>query len=241
MKARPAVDERGELRGRQPHDAVADRRPAKRPFLKALPIQNQARPVPGQDLQPVRPFRAEDENRPGERIALKLFFRQPRQAVGAASEVDRLRRHQNPNARRNRDHVAAFTARSTFVSVATSIPGLTRTTAAPSAISIVAHGIAQEAAADGAGHHLRETHAARGGRSASAADSSSLRIAPPAEQLLRRQSMSPSDCRDFVPALIALCKNLRLLLRRPNAPPSGPGENLKPTNRLPLRAGLGRY
>ena len=85
-------------------------------------------------------------------------------------------------------------------------------------------------------HHLRESHAARGGRSASAADTSSLRIAPPAEQLLRRQSMSPSDCRDFVPALIALCKNfLRPLLRRPNAPPSGPGENLKPTNRLPLR------
>ena len=49
-----ALDQRGELRGRQPHDAVADRRPAKRPFLKALPIQNQARPVPGQDLQPVR-------------------------------------------------------------------------------------------------------------------------------------------------------------------------------------------
>ena len=38
------IDERSHLRGRQPHDAVADRRPAKRPFLKALPIQNQARP-----------------------------------------------------------------------------------------------------------------------------------------------------------------------------------------------------
>ena len=58
MQTRPvqAVDERGELRGRQPHHAVADRRPAKRPLLEALPIQNQARPVPGQDLQPVRPF-----------------------------------------------------------------------------------------------------------------------------------------------------------------------------------------
>jgi hypothetical protein len=84
-------------------------------------------------------------------------------------------------------------------------------------------------------HHLRESHAARGGRSAPAADNSSLRIASPAEQLLRRQSMSPRDCRDFVPALIALCDNLRFLFRRPNAPPSGPGENLKPTNGLPLR------
>ena len=131
--------------------ALDNRRPNESPFLQTLGEKTQAGAVPGQNLQPVRPFRAEDENRPGERIALKLFFRQPRQAVGAASEVDRLRRHQNPNARRNRDHVAAFTARSTFVSVATSIPGLTRTTAAPSAISIVAHGIAQEAAADGAG------------------------------------------------------------------------------------------
>ena len=77
-------------------------------------------------------------------------LRQRRQAVSATPEVDRLRRHKNPNARGNRNHVAAFTARSTFVSVATSVPGLTRTTAAPSAISIVPHGIAQEAAEDGA-------------------------------------------------------------------------------------------
>ena len=151
VKARPvqSIDERGQLRGRQTHHSVADRRPAKRPFLKALPIQNQAGAVPGQNLQPVRPLRAKDEDRPRERIALKLVLRQRRQAVGAASEVDRLRRHKNPNARGNPNHVAAFTARSTFVSAATSVPGLTRTTAAPSAISIVPHGITQEAAEDG--------------------------------------------------------------------------------------------
>jgi len=84
-------------------------------------------------------------------------------------------------------------------------------------------------------HHLRESHAPRGGGSASAADNPPLRIAPPAEQLLWRQSMSPRDNRDFVPALIALCENLSLLLPRPNAPPSRSSENLKPTNRLPLR------
>ena len=80
---------------------------------------------------------------------MKLVLRQRRQAVSATPEVDRLRRHQNPNARRNRNHVAAFTARSTFVSVATSIPGLTRTTAAPSAISIVPYEIAQDGATGG--------------------------------------------------------------------------------------------
>ena len=94
--------------------------------------------------------RAEDEDRPRERITLKLFLRQRREAVRPAPDVDRLRRHQNPDACRNRNHVAAFTARSTFVSVVTSLPGPTRTTAAPSAISIVPQEIAQEAAEDGA-------------------------------------------------------------------------------------------
>jgi hypothetical protein len=68
-----------------------------------------------------------------------------------------------------------------------------------------------------------------------ATDSSPLRIAPPAEQLLRRQTISPCDSRDFVPALIALCENRRLLLRRPRAPSARSGEDLKPSNRLTLR------
>ena len=106
---------------------------------------------------------------------------------------------QESNARGNRNHVAAFTARSTFVSVATSVPGLTRTTAAPSAISIVPHGIAQEAAEDGAApsESPARSHAARGG--ALTTDSSPLRIVPPAEQLLRRQTISPCDSRTLSP------------------------------------------
>jgi len=47
-------------------------------------------------------------------------------------------------------------------------------------------------------HDRRESHAARDG-GALTTDSSPLRIAPPAEQLLRRQTMSTCDCRDFVP------------------------------------------
>jgi FixJ family two-component response regulator len=67
---------------------------------------------------------------------LKLLPRQGGQAVGAAPEVHRLRRDQNPHARRNRNRVAALTARSTAVSVAASVPGATRTIAAPITISI---------------------------------------------------------------------------------------------------------
>ena len=113
------------------------------------PATHPSRRVPGQNLQPVCPFRTEDEDRPGKRIALKLVLRQRRQAVSATPEVDRLRRHQNPNARRNQNHVAAFTARSTFVSVARSVPGPTRTTAAPSAISIVPVAVGQDDDAGG--------------------------------------------------------------------------------------------
>ena len=50
----------------------------------------------------------------------KLLAHQSCQAIGALTEVYRLGRHQNLHSRRNRDHVAAFTARSTAVSVAAS-------------------------------------------------------------------------------------------------------------------------
>ena len=61
-----------------------------------------------------------------------------RETVGAAAEVHRLGRHQNFHARRNRDHVAAFTARNTSRSQAGSTPGVVRTTAPPISIVIVA-------------------------------------------------------------------------------------------------------
>src|SRR6185437_15064342 len=170
---------------------------------------------------------------------VKLFLRLRREAVRPASEVDRLRRHQNPDACRNRNHFAAFTARSTFVSVVTSLPGPTRTTAAPSAISIVPHencaGARRSWRRSLSLHHdRRESRAARDG-GALTTDGSPLRIAPPAEQLLRGQSMSTCDCRDLVPTFIALCENPRLLLRRPDAPSARSGEDLKPTNGLTLR------
>ena len=68
-------------------------------------------------------------------------------------------------------------------------------------------------------HDRRESRAARDG-GALTTDGPPLRIAPPAEQLLRRQSMSTCDCRDFVPTLIALCENPRL--------PSGVQTRLRP-------------
>jgi hypothetical protein len=58
-------------------------------------------------------------------------------AVGTAAEVHRPGGDQHPHSRRNRDHVAALTTRSTVVSDTASIPGGTRTVAALSTISIM--------------------------------------------------------------------------------------------------------
>src|SRR5271165_5307835 len=137
MQARPVhpVDKRRKLRCSQSHHAVADRRPPERPVLQPLPEQHQAGPIPRQDLEPVRPLRAEDEDRPRERILPKLLAHQGRETVGTAAEVHRLRGHQHAYSRRNRDHVAARTARRTSTSQPTSTPRSTRTTTP--AISIV--------------------------------------------------------------------------------------------------------
>ena len=68
---------------------------------------------------------------------LELLANHGRETVGASAEVHRLRRHKDLHARRNRDHVAAFTARSTSRSQARSTPGAARTTAPPISIAIV--------------------------------------------------------------------------------------------------------
>jgi hypothetical protein len=69
---------------------------------------------------------------------LELLANLGRETVGAAAEVHRLRRHQDLHACRSRNHVAAFTARSTSRSKAGSTPGAARTTAPPISIVIAA-------------------------------------------------------------------------------------------------------
>jgi hypothetical protein len=78
MQPRPiqAIDQRRELRGGEPHHAVADRRPAERTLLQPLPEQHQSGPVPSQNLEAVRSFRTEDEDRSREWIMPQLFLHQ---------------------------------------------------------------------------------------------------------------------------------------------------------------------
>src|ERR1017187_6896430 len=130
VQSRPIhpVDEYRELRPRQPHHAVTHRRPLEGAMLEPLPEQDEPGPVPGQNLQPVSPLRLEDEDRSRERIMPQRLAYQSHEAIRALAEVYGLCGHQNLHPSRYRDHVAAFTARSTSISRRISMPGTARTT-----------------------------------------------------------------------------------------------------------------
>src|SRR6516165_2327518 len=129
-------------------------RPAKSALFKSLPEQHQPGPVPGQELQSISSLAAENEDRARKRIVPQLLTHQRGKALGAAAKVHRLRRHQHPHSDRNGDHVAARTARSTATKLPGSIPGETRTVAAPITISITGDPAARAGANDtsDAGH-----------------------------------------------------------------------------------------
>ena len=63
-----ALEQRGELRRAQAHHAVRDLGPGEGATLEPLRDQNQAGPVPHEDLDPVGPLQAEDKDRAAERV-----------------------------------------------------------------------------------------------------------------------------------------------------------------------------
>src|SRR3974390_3517649 len=66
----------------------------------------------------------------------QMLADQGNETFGTSAEVYRFRGHQHPDAGRDRDHVAAFTAHSTVCNVTASIPAGIRTVAEPITISI---------------------------------------------------------------------------------------------------------
>jgi hypothetical protein len=84
---------------------------------------------------------------PAEQFVALGDQRQRRQRIGTLAEVDRPRRDQHPDTGRNRDHRAAFTARSTSRRCRQSMPGATRITAPAISISTMPAGVG----GDGAG------------------------------------------------------------------------------------------
>src|ERR1022692_692796 len=104
-------------------------------MLQPFPEQNQPGTVPRQNLKPVRPLRPENEDRFRERVVPQRLTDQSHEPIRTLAEIHGLRGHQDLHPCRNRDHVAAFTARSTSRSQPRSAPHSARTTAP--AISMV--------------------------------------------------------------------------------------------------------
>src|SRR5262249_15686575 len=189
----------------------------------------------------------EDEDRAREWMVPQLLAHQRSQTVGAATEVHRLRRHQHPYAGRNRNHVAAFTARSTVINVAASIPSETRTVAAPIAISIIAappghpQAIASPPPAPPASPITPlNSHPPRPNPRPLPPPLAVPPLpprSPPPQQLLRRQGVPTRNGGHCLAALIALGDDSILLLQAPGAPPAGSGKHLQPAHRFRLGFG----
>ena len=245
VKPRPIhpVNERGELRCSQPHHAVADRRPPEGTMLQPFPEQHQAGPVPGHDLQSIRPLRPKDENRPRERIvpscsrtsaaspsaprrkSTGLVATSTRTPAGTAIMSPPSRRAAPPQASRHRSQAEPepWQRRSRSRSPPTRLDRQAQA-ARPRTAEPPPRSPAQMPSRS---HRL--------GRRPPPRHSPPPRVPAPPEQLLRSQPVPPRNRRHLLAALIALGEDPRLLLRGPGAAPTGPGKHFQPAHRLRLR------
>src|SRR4051794_2750134 len=121
-----AGQKRGQLRGVHSHDAVNDRRPLEGAALKPLPIQHEATTIPDNNLHPISALRTEDHRHALHRVMAQRLLRQEHQTIRTLSEVHRLRRHVNHEARGWRQHERVRrSAKNT--SLNTARPGVPRT------------------------------------------------------------------------------------------------------------------
>jgi hypothetical protein len=131
------LEQRRQLRRRHPHHPVAHLRPDELAALQPLVNQHHPGLVPDQQLDPVRPFRPEDEDRPAERVQPEHLLHRQRQAVDALAEVHRPRRHEDLHRPALAEHhdAAARTARIARVSCPSSASAPARITTSPTTIS----------------------------------------------------------------------------------------------------------
>src|SRR5262249_41478798 len=135
-----ALEQRGEHRRRYPHHAVRNLWPHELAALEAFVHQHQARSIPHQNLDPVRPFRPEHEGRTTERIETKHLLHLRSKPIVPTAEVDGPRRDVNLQFGAGDNHRDARTARITRDSCSPSIAASVRTTTSPIAISSLTAG-----------------------------------------------------------------------------------------------------
>src|ERR1700676_3143372 len=116
-------------------------------MLQPFPKQNQPGTVPRQNLKSVRSLRPEDEDCFRERVVPQRLTDQSHEPIRTLAEIHGLRGHQDLHPRSNRNHVAAFTARSTSRSQPRSTPRSARTTAPEISMVIAPETVTPTAAA----------------------------------------------------------------------------------------------
>src|SRR5277367_4176290 len=99
-----ALDQHRELRPRQPHHAVARRRPNETALLETLGEQAQALSIPVKSLQQTATLASKQEQRTRERVQLQSLSHPRRQTVEATAHIDRFQRQIDSGARVRRQH-----------------------------------------------------------------------------------------------------------------------------------------
>ena len=216
------------------HHAVLNLRPLETAVFKTFREQTHARPVPENQLYPVGAFGAEHVDRAVEWIGAHHVANQRHQTFRPFAEVDRPRRDEHAHRARQTDHLAAFSAPMIALTIATSAPDHTQTLD-PSMSNSIKCGRASPVlfsptSGDCATLELPDDDR-REGRHGDIHLNSTARLPTPGEQLLRRQPVAARDVTDQRAILQTLRDNRRLLLSRPDAPPTHSGEDLQPPRR----------
>src|SRR5215471_10900248 len=107
------LDQQRQLRWRQAHRAVDDRRPYEAALLQPLGEEAEPRAIPVQRLQVVAALAAKQEELTAERIGPDHLLHLRRQPVKAVAQIDRAAGEEDLGARRQADHTAPFIACST--------------------------------------------------------------------------------------------------------------------------------
>ena len=126
-----------QLRRRQNNRAVLNRRKGECVFFKPFCHQDHPGPVPENHLEPIFPFRPEDENIAAVRIGPQCLRHHRNQAVDPTAEINRPRRNQYLQIAAKADHDARRNTAITIESVFASTPSGTRTRAPAVSISII--------------------------------------------------------------------------------------------------------
>lgn len=126
----------GELRGRQPHHAILDRRPMEPGAFEPLRHEAHASAVLEQQLHAVGALGPEHIDDAGEWIALQVLLHVGSQPIHAAPEVDGLRGDEHADTGGWNDRVSTLSAFRTSASVRASAAPRMRTVADPTLISI---------------------------------------------------------------------------------------------------------